>query len=488
MLIKPGFLPDSDGTTRQVDIDREIHLKLRTFFGNWPFHPVVLFCTVFFSCSPYSSYIRVNPLLQKCIDAIDTIVVFTDAAVAVDNGKGYYSEQSSSTLDSLIFQGVRESLTQKGYVVRQLYPIFLGSFEDSTLPVPVKPSGEHLVHTTRRPCLLQNKLSTNQRGALRRTCRRLFLKTVFGTCPEPLLPISNPAVGADLQTVQKIIGHDHVLFVFHQTMVVNPDGAGGVLIGSIVLSTVLSGGLFTVGIMPKSTPHTYIALLQLSTGRILWSDYSSQTAVPEYLLYRIATNPDKPVTAFIKPDSLHNEITRRWSRGNLRGFPDKNGNSIVATYESSGYPSQFYFLHPPENFVELLNQDLLNLIDSTVITHSLSDESRIAIPSDPARLSPGKGRSQKDITSSLTALNRYLQYLYYSRLRFRGDLHGSATMQFFIMPDGHATKISLLESTLNDPVFEYGIYTVIRKVNFGKSSAAVGPTFVTKTFDFQREE
>jgi hypothetical protein len=215
----------------------------RTTLRNFQLSTILLVFLCSLSCSPYKQYVRVDANLPDEKSAIDTIAVFSDAIAALDAKKPFLSARCSYLLDSLIVFGVQKSLSAKGYCTRPIDPLFMGSFMEACDFVPVHKIGESSVDEVRFPYLYRNDLSANQMDAFRRTCRRLYLLSIYGKGEHVSLQRSNSLVQADLDTLQNMVNCDYMLMVFHQTIMVDPAVTGGMLFGSLVASTILSGAL-----------------------------------------------------------------------------------------------------------------------------------------------------------------------------------------------------------------------------------------------------
>jgi hypothetical protein len=303
------------------------------------------------------------------------------------------------------------------------------------------------------------------------------------------LEISNPIIKSDLDTLKKNIKCDNVLFVFHQAGPVDPNVTAGMLLGTLALTTMLSGGMIIGGFTKISNFHTYIMLLQLSTGHIVWSNYSSLDAAPVDPIFQVSKNYGKPLSAYINPDTLKRNVLYRWHKNNLAAFPKKTGPKMFLGYKKKcEYPAQNFFARSAPDFASLSNSIFKKRIDSTITALSISEDKIPDIPNDSIDYRLGKGRPIGNVQPAINALMQYLKYAYYSRLRFKPDLVGEAIIQFVITTEGQARKIKFTESTLNDKIIEYEIARIIRSVGFGKAFKGEGATLITKklTLNFSK--
>jgi hypothetical protein len=300
------------------------------------------FILLFISCSSYRKFIRVDPRLAVCKNDIDTIAVFSDALVAIKSKKSFFSENSSCLLDTIIQIGAQKSLAKKGYGTRQINSVFSGSFLDSSIHVPVKKINSDKIDTTRLPSVFKNDLSENQRMAFKRTCRGLYLQTIYTTSNQISLKISTPIVKSDLDTLRKIINCDHVLFIFNRSTLFDPspEVATGMAVGTLALTTILSGGTIFGYIYPTQGGvfRTYMILIKLSTGNILWSNFSTLDAAPFDPLLEISKNHWKSLSGYMNKDIL-DLVSWRWQEFILEAFPGKADKKIFMGHKKK-YPSQ----------------------------------------------------------------------------------------------------------------------------------------------------
>lgn len=300
------------------------------------------------SCSPYKQFIRVDPRLADIKNGIDTIAVFSDALVAVSAKKtAFYSDNLSYLLDTLILFGAQEILKGKGYETRQINPLFSGSFMDSFQYVPVRRFNAGKIESARLPTVFQNELSGDRLKAFMRTCRRLYLQTVNTNSNRISLTISNPLIKSDLDTLQNAIKCEFVLFIFHQAKLINPgvtaamESESGVLVSTGVLGgRPVFGSISFTGVF-----YTYMILVKLSTGNVVWSNYSDVEAAPIDSLVQMSKKCGASLSGYMKPHIMQN-VVWRWREFNLGDFPKKDAQKTFMGYKRKyKYPSENFF-HP----------------------------------------------------------------------------------------------------------------------------------------------
>jgi hypothetical protein len=435
------------------------------------------------SCSSYKKTIRVDPTLTMGKSNIDTIAVFSDALVGITAGNDFYSANSSYLLDTLILTCVQEVLQGKGYGTKQINPLFSGSFMDTFQYVPVKKFNAEQIEPTRLPFVFQNELSINHINAFARTCRRLYLQTIYNNSNQLSLKISNPVIKSDLDTLRNFINCDHVLFIFHQAKLIDPNITDAISFGMLFVPSVVRLGI-TIGFATQMKPYyTYMILMQLSTGNIVWSNYSNLNAAPTLPLFEISKKRITSLSGYVKSKETVENVLWTWQEFNLEAFPMKNDSKMFFGHKKK-YPSGNYFQIKLPKFFDLSNSKLKKRIDSTITAFSISEDATPEIPHDSMNDGLEKGRLIEAIQPAIDSVMEYLQYAYYSRLRFRPTLEGETTIQFIITTDGCARKIEILKSSINDRILEYVFVNIIRNFNFKNTIKNYGTALITKRLVF----
>jgi hypothetical protein len=125
----------------------------------------------------------------------------------------------------------------------------------------------------------------------------------------------------DLDTLSNFTNSQYALFVFHQAGLVDPALTAGMALGTLALTTLLSGGMLIGYATKVSVFHTYLILLDLSTGKVVWSNYLPYDAAPTTPIIKISKDYENPITKYIKADTLSKRVLYRWHRYNLSAFP-----------------------------------------------------------------------------------------------------------------------------------------------------------------------
>jgi hypothetical protein len=273
---------------------------------------------------------------------IDTIAIFSDALAAINAKNDFFSANSAYLLDTLILVGVQEVLNGKGYETRLINPIFSGSFMDSLQRVPVKKLNEEKIEIAQLPLVFKNELPENQLEAFERTCRSLYLQTINNKTNQISLNKSDPNINSDITTLRNILGCNYGLFIFHQAKIVDPDFSEDIRSVALLLPGILRGAAYIVSATKVSEYHTYIILLQLSTGNIIWSNYTSFDAAPIDPVFQISKRKIKSLSGYIKNPDIWGDVMWRWQEFNLEAFPNKNDPKMYMGGKKK-YPSSIFF-------------------------------------------------------------------------------------------------------------------------------------------------
>jgi hypothetical protein len=457
---------------------------------------IIMIITVFLliiSCATNKKFVRVSPEFQTIRKTIDSIAVVSDAIAAINKSTDYYSVNASYTLDSLILYGVTKSLSKKGYAVTPINPCLMGSFLDTVLTVPIKPLNNHLIKPDILPYRFPCELSSEQVDAIQRINKKLYLNLVYAdSLKQNSLPLTDQN-SADLATLAKLAKNKHVLFIFHQAVLVDPDVTAALRVGSAVASIaiavpLLSGVNIIAGFDKTSKFHNYLILLELSTGKVIWSNYTPYDAAPIKPIFERASDYDNPITRYIRADSLSRFVLDRWYNYNLAPFPDRSKSGYFKGYKTrNAYPAKNYFANVKTTKSPVMsNSRLLNRIDSLIIELSLSENVVDWIDNDTIGYTIGKGRSSSNIHQEFQALDEYLQYAFNCRLKFNPALHGSLKLSFLVTTNGKIKKIRVLETSMHDNVMMYAIPRILQMVKLSPVSEKTGATEVTRYIKFGR--
>ncbi len=423
----------------------------------------LLFLSVFFlSC--ISQNVRISPDFGSIRNDIDTITVFSDALLAINTKNDFYSAKASLFLDSLILEGTTKALTKKGYSVKTVEPFLMGSFMDTFLTVPLKPLDSNKIDSTILPYVFSNKLTENQINAVKSISRKAYAAvSFFKYTGESYLPAST-STKFDLKTISDFTNSNYALFIFHQAALVNQVAMEMLALGQIVLTGVLSSGTHFGYITKVSFFHTYVILIELSTGKIIWSNYHNFRAYPDDMsLFESAKNSSQPFSSPECNDSISEVTLQDWASHCFYRFPQLASSRYFKGYTTgSRYPSQNLFFRPPSYKFHDISIKKKTKIDSLVYLLSFSEEVPKWTRQDTVYNTLNEKIPLHKFENATDSLDKYFKLAYSDRLFFKPDLKGIMKLEFLSFPNGRNLNVKLVESTLNDPVMEYAIPYILR--------------------------
>ncbi|HEX3019302.1 MAG TPA: hypothetical protein VHP36_03325 [Chitinispirillaceae bacterium] len=451
---------------------------------------LTIFLILLISCSPIKRFVRVNPDFGTIRSDIDTISVFSDALVAVDGRHDYYSVKASRAVDSLILLGTSHILSQKGYTIKTWKPSLMGSFMDTILKVPLMPENSMNVDTTVLPYLFPSQLTLEQLSAVKNISRKLYASVSFSEIARRnSLPLTS-SIKSDLEEISNLINGNFALFIFHQAAVVNPDVWAAIGLGQLVLTGLISGGNVMAAVIKNSYFHTYSILVELSSGRIIWTNYDNSTAVRSDTtnndpLYSFSKDNNSELTDFVKSSKIHSYISNGWAKFNFSHFPDRTTSKYFKGYSMfRKYPDQNLFYRLPNIAYHKINREKMIVIDSLVNVLSISEEIPIWKDTDQHTLPSNKLKKLKEIDSDIDSFDKYFQLAYHDRLKYRPGLNGKIKLTFTALPGGKNLNIQVVESTLNDAVMEYSIPYILKMINLPGANFRSKPVDVVHEISF----
>ncbi len=413
------------------------------------------------SCT--KQYIRISPDFGSIRNNMDTIAVFSDALVAIDTKNDFYSANASLFLDSLILDGTTNALTQKGYCIKTVEPFLMGSFMDTFLTVPLKPLNSNNIESMVLPYVYSNQLTENQVNAVKNISRKAYAAVSFlKYTGEKSLP-SCADIKSDLKTISDFTNSNYALFIFYQAALVNPLVTGMLAVSQIALTGLISGGSLFGFVTKPSYFHTYTILIELSTAKIIWSNYHSYRAHSSNMsLFQFAKDSCQAFSPL--EDSIFiSKGSKDWESFCFYRFPKLSSSRYFKGYSRKRtYPFQNLFYSLPHSNNYELNRKKMDKIDSLVYLLSFSDEVPRWNFQDTVINIIDKKVPLYKIESEVDSLDKYFKHAYRDRLFFKPGLKGKMKLDFITLPDGRNLNIQVVQSTLNDPVLEYAIPYVLR--------------------------
>lgn len=444
-----------------------------------------LFCTSILICLlpciglTQEKVLRIHADFPKIHKQLDTIALINDALVAIDGSNDFYSTKVSFLMDSLLSITTSKCLRARGYAVKTVPQISMGGFMDTGLSVPILSDSLYQTH------LPVKYLSDTQAPitSLHRVMRVLYINSIYGLASDQKNVSLRPGLQAHLDSLALFVKSDYVLFTFHQTVLVNPDESLLMGLGSLILTHVLSGGTIAAFMTKETKCYTYYYLVQLSSGKILWSNFSSLSLAPTAaLLERAVQHQDK--TLDMTTDTLSKNVLYYMHKQQLRNFPQKDA-TIKPVWSSKTFPSTTFFSPFKHTFNTSLSRTLSHQIDSMVWYNSLYEIKPIWKSNDTCSYIFGKGRPQDNLDIQISRLKEYLAFAYSSRGRFNPSLKGDLELDFVITQEGYCKNISIVNTSFNDPIFEYAVAYIVKHIGFGNANNSTGATKITQKISLQ---
>jgi TonB family protein len=270
----------------------------------------------------------------------------------------------------------------------------------------------------------------------------------------------------------------------HHGYLVDPDVTGAEMLGGMVLSALLTGGMFIGYVAEASVNNTYFTLLNLATGELLWSNFSPQGIGA------------LPVSAYSKSPDFGSDSAKKeneqifishWKGYLLKCFP-KHGSS---KYSKGFAPPRIYsklvlfkpFPPPPSPD---LGKRMLSRIDSLLLRNSVFVVSQDTAKNEPLDVhNVKKGMPKGDLKDQLKQLWKYIEYAFQRSLKRNNEIKGRMEVEVVISSAGNVLNSKVKSSTLNDQVFENVILAIIKSFKFTQYQDSRGDTYVDWPLEFQ---
>jgi len=240
---------------------------------NLLFFFVIVLALLATSCAPSKMFVRTSDSYQTRISKSERVGIIDDVCLQLDPlfKKDYVLLDDSKVASILMVEEAKKSLETKGYTVNFVASPFVGSFlaSDELFRVADEKGGE--IRNINPPFYFEDSLANNEVyvNALLDVFREVYF-TMTGN-NEPTF--STDSILRDgLQVIADRTGNDKILFMIGNGSIV-PVGKSileGVTIG--LATAFITFGMFTYYFYDVSSLNSYIALLDLHTGDLLWSN------------------------------------------------------------------------------------------------------------------------------------------------------------------------------------------------------------------------
>jgi hypothetical protein len=230
------------------------------------------------SCAPSKMFVRTIDAYENRISKSERVGIINDVCLELDPlfKKDYILLDDSKIAAILMADEAKKSLEMKGYTVDFVSSPFVGSFlvSNDSCRVADEKGGE--IHTINPPFYFEDSLTTNE----------LYVSSLLDVFKEVCFTMAgnnepafstNPDLRKGLQVIANRTGNDKILFMIGNGRIV-PIGKSileGVTIG--LATALVTFGMFTYYFYDVSYMDSYLALLDLNTGDLLWSNFMRLT-------------------------------------------------------------------------------------------------------------------------------------------------------------------------------------------------------------------
>lgn len=237
-------------------------------------------CPILFLCGcatePVKWYIRTGPTYSGAIASVDRVGVISDAAVIYDRttDKDWYSLEDSMVASSNMLFAARRFLEKKGYQVAFTEGPVVGACKSSGQQYKLSEKRRHDPIDRSPPFYVTPAIANDvaYRDAVLRTLQRVELAiTDRGELPTETMQ-SEPSIHEDLKLIRERQAVRYLLVVMGDGKIVSAGKQTGQVVGTALLSTVMTLGMVTVTAHNISFLDSYIGLLDLQTGEMLWTN------------------------------------------------------------------------------------------------------------------------------------------------------------------------------------------------------------------------
>lgn len=279
---------------------------MKTIF-NYLFVPIIFFSVV--SCKPSKSFVRTTDEYQSEILNATKIGIISDLCLDYDPWfkKNYIIVDESVNAGRFMAEEAKKMLESKGYSVEYTFLPFTGSFLSPEDSVRVANTKKDTVSYATAPFYADEIFNEDSLyGDAVYEVLNAFYYTMTKNIEPPFS--TDPYLVKSLKLISEYTGQNMILFMIGSGTVVPVSKTiiQGVTIG--LLTALVTFGYFYYYIYESSVFDSYIGLLDLNTGKLLWTNYMN-----------ISGN---------QPD-VENFYSDIWAENMLYYFPAINDTTLV---------------------------------------------------------------------------------------------------------------------------------------------------------------
>jgi hypothetical protein len=243
-----------------------MNLKLSSF-------AIVIISFLAVSCAPSKVFVRTTTDNEARISKDEHVGIINDVCLQINPlfKKDYVLLDDSKVAATFMTNETKNYLEQKGYTVDYSLSPFVGCFlpHETTFRLADEKGGE--IRMVNPPFSFEESDSINNEYV---NAILHILNEVYYIMSNNYVEVfsSEPKLREELRTIAENTGQDKILFMIGNGTIVPPGKSilEGVSLG--IISSLLTFGMFTYYIYDVSYFDSYIMLLDLHTGEVLWSN------------------------------------------------------------------------------------------------------------------------------------------------------------------------------------------------------------------------
>jgi hypothetical protein len=230
------------------------------------------------SCAvaPTRKFVRTEPGYDQALQEASAIGIVSDACLVRDGlgGKDYISVEDSRQIEQYMLGGAAATLESKGYLVPvRLFPL-VGGFKatTSTFSVADRKGGQV---TSRTPPFYDSDTTRSDAAfgqAITAVTRRTLTALEQKSEPPSDVFRRDELTMEHLKVIRDRTKVDRLLVIIGNGRKISGTKSAAQGCGTTVLSLVCSGGMFAITAHEVSAFDTYMALINLDSGRIVWAN------------------------------------------------------------------------------------------------------------------------------------------------------------------------------------------------------------------------
>jgi hypothetical protein len=235
---------------------------------------VIIFLALFAtSCAPSKLFVRTDDAFENRISRSERVGIINDVCLQFDPlfKRDYVLLDDSKVAAVLMAEEAKKSLEMKGYSVDFVSSPFVGSFLNPTDSFRIAYEKGAEISKINPPFYFEDSITTDE----------VYVNSLFDVFNEVYFTLAgnnepifstNIDIRKSLQIIADRTGDDKILFMIGNGTIV-PVGKSileGVTIG--LATALLTFGSFTYYFYNVSYMDSYLALLDLNTGELLWSN------------------------------------------------------------------------------------------------------------------------------------------------------------------------------------------------------------------------